>query len=266
MRTLVIWLTAIYLLTISISAQSSASTDIVWKHDEGCGNANPSEIKAQGPVCQRVEAGRETFYIITYKGISVAASFAAPRAYLRMRLQITNRSGGVVNFAPNDSRVDIYVTESSYRKGKRTDSVSEFISPEDAKARYIKYESSLKIVSPGMGSIFADTRPVTDSTPKNPAKPGETGAAVNQPIIPIVRTPTPVGSKPNVIDPLSLTRFDQAIPGGPIPDEQKAAGYVFFEPIKERIHYLVFRIRVGDLIFVFPEETQKDAKRLAEKK
>jgi len=259
-------------------------TDVIWSSEGECSARNNTELIGPSLKCERVRTQNGLFYVETFKDISVAISYGSYGPYIRTMLQVTNRSGRTVKFDPNESQVDIYIIKSSYLKAKDTESVSKFITPDDAKARYIKYQSdhrsyipfSLATLPPApepknqvhtkTSSENAQTTKVTNDVSSTPDVRTESRSVSVQSTVPSANPQVSNGSKLTNVDLSLLPIFDYALTASHIADQQKAGGYVFFQPVKEKIRYLVFRIKIGDLVFVFPEETDKDKRKLAKKK
>jgi hypothetical protein len=284
MNNVIIYLACLVLLSLQTYGQTSGSRNvlIIWDRQSNCSGSNAPEALAKPPVCKRVETDQGTFYITTYEGISVAISYVFPRSYIRATVQVTNRSGIATNFDPGESQVDVFDSKSTFLKGMDKSRLSKNITADDAKALYIKSQADLKIFSPDSVAplapsnnlqIRATTRTYTSvnghvasvvkGAPSTSSSTSETATIAIEPDSPAADPPSrAVPSRPNGIENSSLTLFDRGIKAGSIPNGQKTAGYMFFELVENPVRYLVFRIKVGSLVFIFPEETSKDLKKL----
>jgi hypothetical protein len=278
----------IFALALAIMAQTqpSPNTEIVWGYDQNCSAYNDASVKAASPKCERVETNQGTFYITAYKGVSVAMTYVFPRPYIRATIQVTNRSGNEISFDPGMSQVNIFQSQTAYLKGKNQIQLSKNITAEDAKALYIKDQKNLRVTIPFGGSLdFPSTNTqsqsatvtyttangritgVSTGVPNSPVRQDQTRINVGGSTMPSVPSGRPqMVTKENRIDSASLALYGGGFKPGNIADQQKAAGYVFFELVKDQTRYRVFRIAVGGVVFVFPEETLQDKKKLAKKK
>jgi len=289
MKKYILSLVSIALLSFTLFAQSNepASADIIWGNTSKCSDSNTTEVKAATPVCQRIETENGTFYITTYKGVTVAMTYAFPSRYIRTTIQLTNASGNEITFDPKGSTVDVFQSRTAYIKGKNQIELAKNITAEDAKALYIEAQKNSRVLDFGgplefpSHSAQSQSATVTYTTsngrisgvstgvPNSPVKQDQTRINVEGSTLPKVPSGKPqpqMATKDNQIDRAKLALYDGGLKAGSIPAQQKAAGYVFFEQIKDRTLYSVFRIAVGKLVFVFPEETDSDKKNLAKKK
>jgi hypothetical protein len=272
----------VFVLSAAIAAQTESNPNnvVVWGPGRSCSPANVAFVKAAFPKCERVKIDRGTFYIVEYKGLSVALSYAALLGHIRAMTQITNRSGQTVDFNPLLSTIDVFSNQSAYLKGKTRRGISNSITADAAKAVYLKEEAKYTVVDPFLSpSTTSDgSQPptptvtytekngrltnVTSGVPNSPKRPEETRIVLSDPVAPSVVVSTPRPSSPSHS---TLDRFNYGIKIGIIAEQEKAAGYIFFESVKDAPRYLVFRIKVGNLVFVFPDETLEDIKKLPKK-
>jgi len=267
-------------MAVMAQTEPSPKTEVVWGYDQACSSSNNAMVKAALPKCERVQTDQGTFFIVLYKGLSVAVSYATPHGYIRAMTQVTNRSGKLQDFNPLLSTIDVFNSQSAYLKGRKSRGASNGITADIAKELYIKEEAKYKVIDPfpvgsTNGNVQQTPAPtvtyiekngritnVTTGVPNSPRRPEETRIVLAEPTMPTTGSSARNPTIPNRASQSSLARFNYGIQAGPIMDQQKVAGYVFFENVEESARYLVFRIKVGDLVFVFPEETLKDKNKL----
>ena len=279
---------AVFLFVLNIAAigqtLNTTNTEIVWGYEQNCSTRNSEFVKTEMPRCERVRTDQGIFFITSYKGVSIAVSYSNHRALVRVAAQVTNRSGQTQEFDTSLSTIDVFNSQSAYLKGKKRQDVLPGISAEAAKDLYVKDEAKYVVVDPFAGrTVPPITSPVeaptvtytekngrltnvTTGVPNSPKQPDETRIVLDEPKTSSGPYMPRIPVAPNTPSATALARFDYGIRSGPIADQQKAVGYLFFEKSKILVPFAVFRIRVGDWVFVFPEETLKDQKKLAKKK
>lgn len=250
----------VVLLTVGVSVSQSTNapgTEVVWQPGSNCSVNNSIDPKTPAPLCQRIETDRGIFYLASFDGVSVAISHSAHAGFVGVLVQITNHTGKAINFDPFASAIDVYKAESEFRsrdKGRRT---SAAITGKQAEQ---KYAQSLYVAasplpprtvvgSPGILEPKHTTPSIAENVGKPPPEP---------PILPNPPTPTLVRGSANS---KTLQTFDHALRSQTIAPEGKVAGYLFFEPVKERTNFTVLKVKLGDMMFVFPEEASPAAKK-----
>ena len=266
---------AAILLTVSYAAPQSSKPsviEVVWQLGDHCVASTSVDNVAPVPVCQRIETDRGIFYIASVDGISMAISPSAQNIFIQALVQITNHSNKAVDFDPLVSTIEIYKDRSEFMSQTSEHRTSAAISGEKAEAKYVASLNSAyaeppptSVASPGIQttsrtttsvdakrSDMSTTRP--DGTIGTKAEtlivnaPGSQGPA--RPSTPS----TPTNTR-RMASSATLLIFDQALRNQTIASERKAGGYMFFEPVRGKSNYKVFRVKVGDITFIFPEET-----------
>jgi hypothetical protein len=276
----------LFLVLLAIAAfgqtQPPTNTEIIWDYEQNCSARNDELVKAESPRCERIQTDQGTFFITSHKGVSVAVSYVTLRVLVRATTQITNRSGQQLKFDPVLSSIDVYNSQSAYQKGKKRKEVLPGLAADAAKQVYVKDEAKYVVIDPFIGR----TAPNANSQIEGPkvmhieANGSAAPTSSRQPVVPSradqtrmidePRTPSQgyiprIPISPNTPSVKALARFDYGVKAGPIADQQKAAGYLFFERTRKEIPFTVLRIKVGDFVFVFPEETLEDKKKLRKK-
>jgi hypothetical protein len=241
------------LVTTSLSQSSPA--EVVWSRDASCSTTNSPEVVAASPKCELVRLKNEVFYVMTFRGVSVAMSYSATKPFVQSTVQITNRSGMGLDFDPLESVILVFENEQAINLTNRKTYRLQAISLNEARSRYRPPSASPSVAIPGSSttSIGTNTRiPDLLSTSTS----GPTMTAGNP------RTPTLAGSGPAVSRTSSQTtssrivfpRLEPALKKDTIPDQEKRAGFIFFKPLKVDRAYLVIEIKVGNVVFTFPGE------------
>ena len=269
-----IYLAFVVTLSVQLFGQTTAASDstIVWDSDTQCSPANSEGIKAGRPTCERVDFNGGTFYVISFKGISVAISSVFPVSYIRTHMQITNRSGSAINFDPSQSQIGVFANRSDFLDAKNKILSSKNLTAEQARALYLDHQAHLKTYTPGLGvgAMPPDSGPrIKTETKSYHSTNGKTTEVKNGvPIVPDTSPAPPISSarqksstKPDSAENSALELYDHGLNTTVLPDQQKTAGYIFFELVTVPVRYLVFRIKVGDWTFVFPEEVPGTSKR-----
>jgi len=251
------------------SQNTAIGTEVIWGPSATCSPKNNDEVKTVGPTCDRVDTKKGVFYIISFRGVSLAFSFLPGSSYSSALIQITNRSGSLVNFNPLESSIDVFdsETESVANPGKKQTLIA--ITSDEAKKRSSK-EPQVTNTS-ATGSVTQPTRDqsgtktytwdkngrlkdVSSGVPSSPAGDGESRMTV-------IGGKSAAALSPTSFDPAlvstSVTRppqriFDQAIKKQVLADQQKAAGTMFFDTVRVKDSYILFKIRTDNVTFVFP--------------
>jgi hypothetical protein len=259
-------------LTITAIGQTASfpDTEITWDYDSNCATKNNPSVKAESPQCERAQTDQGTFYIVKYKGLAVAISYVFPHGYIRTTIQVTNHSGQTQDIDPVLSKIEVFISQSAFQKGKDTRRILNAISADLAKELYLKENAKYSVIDPFDRRTTIIEPSIKSSTTTSPAREPSTRSGPARTVFGEPHMPAPediprIPIAPNTPSQTSLDRFNYAIRTGPIANDEKAVGFMFFEPVKDSVRYLVFRIKIGDLVFVFPEETPKDKKRLSKK-
>ena len=284
MKTLSVVAVFITALTMSIMAQTEPlpNAEIFWGPADTCSPLNDASVIAASPKCELVQVDQGTFYILSYKGLSVAVSYSRRLGYISATTQLTNRSGQKQFFDPLLSRIDVFDSRSAFLKGQVGQRVLSGISSETAKDLYVKADANYSVSDrPFIGGTKSgndsQSEPttvtyieengrltgVTSAVPNSPTRSGETRIVVDQPT---KAAPAPVSRRSTApADPTKIASFNKGIKLGTIDDQQKVAGYLFFETTTEPSKYFVMRIKLGNMVFVFPDETFSEKNKLLKK-
>jgi len=271
----------VVLLTASVSVSQSSvapAKEVVWQAQDSCAENSSVDINARAPVCQRIETNRGIFYVATFEGVSVAIAPSPQNLYVQALVQITNHSNTAINFDPLVSTIDVYKAESEFRSRSVAHRNSAAITGDKAEAKYIQSLTAAvaapppaSVASPG---IQAPTRTITSVDAKrsdmSTTRPDGTIGTKAETLV--VMAPGSQGpASPSVPSSPTTTRrtasasallmFDKALHSQTIASEGKVAGYIFFEPVREKMSYKVFRVKVGDITFVFPDEVSPAQKK-----
>lgn len=278
MRQLVLAITLMFWAAgVAVSqTHDTSGVEVVWGPGASCGQNNSLEVKSGLPVCQRIETDRGVFYLISFGSISVAISRSSQSLYVRALVQITNRSNRTISFNPLESSIDVFDGESEYVTGMGPHRTSRAMTGQKAEAAYIQsltvaYAAPppTSVASPG---IQAPTRTITSVDEKrsdmSTTRPDGTVGTKAETVV--VMAPGAQRSGPSMPNTPSTDRttansatlltFSLALSGKTIAPDGKVGGYMFFEPVKTKTSYKVYKIKIDDLTFVFPEEIATDQK------
>jgi len=259
-------------LSVRVPAQDDFGvSEVIWGPGPECASVNSNVTASARPSCFWVQSDQNIFFIASLKGISVAISYVFSPVYIRAKVQVTNHSGNAEDFDPAKSQIDVFSSRSAFLKGEKNSGVSANMGADDAKALYDSYRASLKTYPPTLGvgamappdDLKARTKEKSYSSLNGRTNTIKKGVQI-PPDLPKKPSDQNRSSPPNDPQPVQTSPtsiYDQVIQPSILSDQQKTAGYMFFELVKEPKSFLVFRIKVGNLIFVFPEEADINRKK-----
>ena len=245
------------LLASTITAQENGSVkqEIIWSEASKCSEKNSEQVRSAGPSCTYVETDNGNFAIVSYGKITLAVSWFSGYDFARATIQLTNQSGKDLTIDPLDATIDTYKERGDFYLGTvRAIATAKAITGRDAKDRVDDRRTSLSngpIINDNLGvrpNLQAKTTVERSIDPKGNAASEQIRVVPKEPSRTLPTT-TITGSKDE------KAVFDSAIKMQTIQDKDKIAGYIFFSPIRKR-GFEVLNIRVGSLIFIFPQRVK----------
>jgi hypothetical protein len=186
-----------------------------------------------------------TFYVTTYKGVTVAVGAVATDNNLRAAIQFSNNTGSEKSLNPEKAYMAIYESEAVFLAGGTPILLPSFI-PYEAKQREKNRKPTDRNADLGVQN---GVRPPFQASAKRSGTAGE--------VLVTPKSNTTTYSGPLVPDMPRRTIFivdsvyDHPLAAQKVPDGTKVAGYIFFKPKGKKL-FRVLSILVEETEFLFP--------------
>jgi hypothetical protein len=252
-KTSLIALIGLSIAAVSAQENQSSNTDVIWAEAATCSELNTAEVKQHKPSCSRIEVDEKYYYVTSYMGVTTAIQWRRADDYVRVTMQISNSSGKDLSFDPLGSEIRIYNDQAAFLNGENAQKTSKYITGKQARTREKNRIISRNLSYGGSVPMQSGSNTTLDGTfigAKQTTERGPDGSLITR-SEPVARNPNmPQGIKK--MNDRTKSIFENDLEVQVIANQSKVAGYVFFMPVPYNNTFKVFRIKVGEVMFVFP--------------